>query len=137
MNINYKECLISLLFSLCYNTPAQFLSEAYSMKIVFIDTTSNQKIIVALTIDGEKFEIKRALEKQKAQIVLPLINELLQKHKVRLYDLDAIEVNPGPGSFTGVRVGVSVANTLSYALGIPVNGMNVAKEDTGVAPTYA
>ena len=36
--------------------------------------------------------------------------------------IDAIEVNAGPGSFTGLRVGASIANALSFALGIPVNG---------------
>ena len=106
------------------------------MKTIFIDTTSNTEIIVALIVDGERDEVKKVLEKKKAQIALYLIEELLQKHKLRLQDIECIEVNPGPGSFTGVRVGISVANALSYALGIPVNGIDVGKEDVGVKPVY-
>lgn len=66
--------------------------------------------------------------RQKAQVVLPLIERLLKKHKLALQDIDGIEVKPGPGSFTGVRVGVSVANALSFALGIPVNGGKILVE---------
>jgi len=68
----------------------------------------------------------------KAQIILPMVEEILKKHRLVLQDLDVIEVNPGPGSFTGVRVGVSIANALSYALGIPVNGKR-----TPVEPLYS
>lgn len=106
------------------------------MKTLYIDTTSNTEIIVSLTINGEKDEVKRGLEQRKAQVLLPIIEELLKKHRLKLQDLDEIEVNHGPGSFTGVRVGVSVANALSYALGIPVNGINVAESEKIVEPVY-
>ena len=42
--------------------------------------------------------------------------------------LEGIEVETGPGSFTGLRVGVSVANALGYSLGIPVNGKKIETE---------
>ncbi len=58
----------------------------------------------------------------KAQECLSMINELLARHNVKLPDLTGIEVNPGPGSFVGVRVGVAIANTLGFFLHIPVNG---------------
>jgi len=106
------------------------------MKTLFIDTTSNTEIIVALIIDEKRDEVKRVLEQQKAQVLLPIIDELLCKHGLTLQDLDIIEVNRGPGSFTGVRVGVSVANALSYVLGIPVNGINVKNDEKIVEPIY-
>jgi len=106
------------------------------MNSLYIDTTSNQEIILRLTRDGKVETVKQALEKQKAQIVLPLIQKLLNKHQLTPQDIDAIEVNPGPGSFTGVRVGVSIANALSYALGIPVNKINVLEEEGIVEPQY-
>ena len=106
------------------------------MKKIYIDTTSNTEIIVSLTIDGKEDKVKRALEQRKAQVLLPIIEALLEKHNLTLQDLDSIEVNPGPGSFTGVRVGVSVANALSYALGIPVNEIDVANSEKIIEPVY-
>lgn len=106
------------------------------MKTIYIDTSDNKEIVVGLIIDDRKFLITKPLEKQKSQIVLSLIEEVLQNHTLTFQDIHTIEVNPGPGSFTGVRVGVSVANALSFSLGIPVNGINVAKEDRIVKAKY-
>lgn len=106
------------------------------MKALFIDTTSNEKITIELTIDEKKDTITQPLERQKAQIILPLIEQLIEKHALTMKEIDVITVNPGPGSFTGVRVGVSIANALSYTLGIPVNKINVATEDKAVEPVY-
>lgn len=102
------------------------------MKTIFIDTTSNKEITIGLFIDDRKFLVKKTLDFHKAQIVLPMVEELLKKHEMTLGDIDTIEVNPGPGSFTGVRVGVSIANALAFALGIPVNGKN-----SSVEPLYS
>lgn len=107
------------------------------MKILLIDTSSNKEILISLKINEKEYYVKKELTSHKAQMVLPLITELLEKHALTLHDIDAIEVNPGPGSFTGVRVGVSVANTLSYALGIPVNGKMLGKDKELVKPVYS
>lgn len=89
--------------------------------IIFIDTSSNIKIAVGIIIEGEKFIVEENITNRKAQVVLPMIKNILQKHSLLLQDISAIQVNKGPGSFTGVRVGVSIANALSFALNIPVN----------------
>ena len=89
--------------------------------ILFIDTSNNQTVKVGLEIDGKKNEIMLPLDKRKAQAVLPMIDELLKKQDLSLRDISAIEVNPGPGSFIGVRVGVTIANTLGFLLKIPIN----------------
>lgn len=91
------------------------------MNILFIDTSSNQEIIVGLKINGKDDLIKQKIDSRKAQVVLPLVEKLLKKHSLTPKNITQIEVNTGPGSFTGLRVGVSIANALSYALGIPVN----------------
>lgn len=90
--------------------------------ILLIDTSSNKVIVVGLEINGKEALLERPLDKERAQAVLPMIDELLKKHKIKLADLTEIKVNPGPGSFTGLRVGVSIANTLGSLLKIPVNG---------------
>lgn len=103
------------------------------MNILYIDTSSNEKISVGIIANGKKTIIEQAITPQKAQVVLPLIDKLLKKHQLKLSDLSAIEVNTGPGSFTGLRVGIAVANTLSFALKIPINGK---KSGSIVIPSY-
>lgn len=102
------------------------------MNTLIIDTSSNKVVRVGLEIDGKKYLTELPLDRQKAQAVLPLVEQLLKKHKLNLKDLTGIRVNAGPGSFTGLRVGVSIANTLGYLLDIPVNG-----KKTIVEPEYS
>lgn len=52
------------------------------------------------------------------------IKELLDSEKKNLSNLSGILVYSGPGSFTGLRIGVSVGNALSYGLNIPIYGAN-------------
>jgi len=95
--------------------------------ILYIDTTSNEIIKVGLEIDKEIDMREESHDKKKAQIVLPLIEELLKKHTLTLHDISEVEVNPGPGSFTGIRVGIAIANTLGTVLHVPINGKPVGK----------
>jgi tRNA threonylcarbamoyladenosine biosynthesis protein TsaB len=90
---------------------------------LFIDTSDAEKIIVRL--DTEQFET--VAREDKSQKLLPIIDELLRKQGKKIEDITEIEVNTGPGSFTGLRVGVSVANTLGWVLGVPVNGKDMRK----------
>lgn len=50
------------------------------------------------------------------------IQELLSAHNIRLQDIEAVGAYSGPGSFTGLRIGLSVANALAASYGIPVAG---------------
>lgn len=106
------------------------------MNKMYIDTTDNKKVLVRLTTDNGDDTVEELLDGKKAQIVLPIIDELLKKHDLTPKDLMEIEVNEGPGSFTGVRVGVSIANALAFGLGIPVNGKNIENGQGGVEPLY-
>lgn len=85
--------------------------------LLYIDTRNNRKTIVKLSKD----RLEKPTGPDKSQQVLSLINQILKKNKKTLKDLTEIEVETGPGSFTGLRVGVSVANALGWALKIPVN----------------
>jgi len=97
------------------------------MKTIFIDTSNNKEITVALTSDGKEYVLKQKTDHRKAQAVLPLIEKILQEHNLKLQDLTEIRVNPGPGSFTGLRVGISIANTLGFLLDIPINGKKMVE----------
>lgn len=88
--------------------------------------TKNQKVVtVALKKDGKIVKSFSEKNEYGSQVLLPLIEKLLNTENLKLQDLDSIEVETGPGSFTGLRVGVSVANALGFALGIPVNGKKI------------
>jgi len=85
---------------------------------LFIDTSDNTKTIVGLDED----RLEKPSDPDKSQQVLSLINQILKKNQKTIKDLTKIEVETGPGSFTGLRVGLAVANALGWALKIPVNG---------------
>ena len=95
------------------------------MKTLFIDTTNNKEITINLTVDKKKYISTKQMDYRKSQIVLQLIERLLKKHSYALQDLSAIEVVTDHGSFTGIRVGLSIANTLGWVLNICVNGKPV------------
>lgn len=86
---------------------------------LFIDTTSNKEIIVRLDIDGEVVEEKVAIENNRTQVVLPTVQKLLEQNNLTVSDINKVSINPGPGSFTGVRVGAAIANALIFGLGLP------------------
>lgn len=99
-------------------------------KVLYIDTSKRNEVRVVVEFNGQVHE--KTVENIQSQNVLKLINQLLKSKKIKLSDLEEIKVNEGPGSFTGLRVGVAVANALGFALKIPVNGKEAGK----VHPTY-
>ena len=98
--------------------------------ILFIDSTNNQRTIIK--IDNQEFV--REVSSPRDQDVFGLIASSFEKLNLKPTDITEIEVNPGPGSFTGTRIGVSIANALGYALKIPVNGQNLPVEPIYSSP---
>lgn len=91
--------------------------------ILLIDT-SQDKTAVALGRE-EKIISKKVwlAQYRQSETLLPAIDQLFKKNKLALKDLTGIIVNSGPGSYTGLRVGVATANTLSFGLRIPIVGI--------------
>jgi tRNA threonylcarbamoyladenosine biosynthesis protein TsaB len=91
---------------------------------LYIDTTKNKSIYLAVKKDKEIIaDIDFESEYSQAENLLPAIDKILKKAKIELADLAGIEVaNCGEG-FTALRIGIITANTLGYALNIPVNGV--------------
>ncbi len=69
--------------------------------------------------------------KKTSRSLVPLIEEALQANNLKLTNITEVVVATGPGSFTGLRVGATVANALGYLLDVPVNG-----KKTLAIPTY-
>ncbi len=107
------------------------------MNYLYIDTSDNKKVIVCLEIDKQKFTKEKEVDARSAQLVLPLIHEILGEHGLEPKDLTGIKVHIGPGSFTGLRVGVSVANAFAFALHIPVNNLEIVEGKTLIEPMYS
>jgi tRNA threonylcarbamoyladenosine biosynthesis protein TsaB len=80
--------------------------------------TATWKASVGLRLDGETAaEKSRSADGSHAVSLLSLIDEVLQAGSCTVRDLDAVAVSGGPGSFTGLRIGLSVAKGLAYATG--------------------
>jgi tRNA threonylcarbamoyladenosine biosynthesis protein TsaB len=62
-------------------------------------------------------------DRQLAESISLKINDLLKSVSLKLEQLDGIGVFGGPGSFTGLRIGISVANAMSYGLAVPIVGV--------------
>lgn len=92
--------------------------------ILCINTKEQKKISVALrNAQGKLIKSLSAKNKFGSQVLLPLIVRTCTPGV-----LTQIKVETGPGSFTGLRVGVAVANALAYSLNIPVNGKKIETE---------
>lgn len=96
-----------------------------------IDTSKQEETTVAL-LSKNKQVATLTEKKVNTQLVLPLIEKMLAEQHMKLSDITEIEVNIGPGSFTGLRVGITVATTLGKLLQIPVNG----QLDADITPQY-
>jgi len=89
--------------------------------ILIIDTTKRSELLLGLIND--KVEKWKKLETtRQSKEILSVINSLIKESDSTLNDLKAVFVNRGPGSYTGLRVGIAVANTLAWALNIQTIG---------------
>jgi tRNA threonylcarbamoyladenosine biosynthesis protein TsaB len=79
---------------------------------------------VALCDDTGVITLKESDEsKSHAAMITVYIDEILKKHDMKVSDLEAVAVSKGPGSYTGLRIGVSVAKGLAFGAGIPLIGI--------------
>lgn len=83
--------------------------------------TSTETAVINLARDGETLHtIFNDDTKQHAAFLHSTVNELLDKEGITIKKLDAIGITSGPGSYTGIRVGLSAAKGFCYALNIPL-----------------
>jgi tRNA threonylcarbamoyladenosine biosynthesis protein TsaB len=94
------------------------------MKALAIDTTNN--VLGIAIVDKEKVigEYITNLKKNHSVRAMPAIEQLLNECDLNPKQLDRIVVATGPGSYTGVRIGVSIAKTMAWSLKIPIVGVS-------------
>ncbi len=97
------------------------------MVTLAINTASRTTQIALLQDDKILKEKEWISENNESEKLMPEIDDLLKNKKIKYDDLERIIVVKGPGSFTGLRVGVSVANAIAYVQKIPVYGIDSFK----------
>lgn len=95
------------------------------MAIILNIETSTQVCSVALAKDGHLLVLKESNEKNShAEILTAFIEEALMEANLKFNQLDAIAISKGPGSYTGLRIGMSTAKGLCYSLDKPLIGID-------------
>lgn len=97
-----------------------------------IDTTDHNGVAVTIKCEEKTFSVKKETTSWASQILLPAIEDLMKKNSLIWKDISSVMVEHGPGSYTGIRVGIAVAQTISWLLDIPLNG----KKNNTVVPIY-
>lgn len=97
--------------------------------------TSTQVCSVGLSLNGELIALKEVSDKGfvHGEMITLFIEDVLKQVEVPISELSAISVASGPGSYTGLRIGVSTAKGLCYALNIPLIAINSLKSLEQVA----
>jgi tRNA threonylcarbamoyladenosine biosynthesis protein TsaB len=90
-----------------------------------LDTSTSAASACVLRADGESFEVVPAPGRLQARPahaaeLLPAVTEVMARARVGWRDLDAIAVGVGPGTFTGLRIGIATARALASANGLPL-----------------
>ena len=91
------------------------------MALILNIETSADICSVALGDEGKTLDLLMGEEERDhSRILTTLIGNILEKNALKMSDLHAVAVSEGPGSYTGLRIGVSTAKGMAYALDIPL-----------------
>ena len=97
------------------------------INILHIETAS-PTCSVAISEDDQLLAIREShVDKSHASLITVFIQELFEETGLKAFDLDAVSVSMGPGSYTGLRIGVSTAKGLAYGTGKPLIAVNTLR----------
>lgn len=115
MILEKAQEIVSFFVTLC-------IKYKIKMALILNIETATKNCSVALSKDGRTIAIRELSEQNfsHAEKLHVFIEELFAESHLKLQDLSAIAVSQGPGSYTGLRIGVSAAKGLCYALSIPL-----------------
>ncbi|MBR4262247.1 MAG: tRNA (adenosine(37)-N6)-threonylcarbamoyltransferase complex dimerization subunit type 1 TsaB [Bacilli bacterium] len=91
------------------------------MRILYIDTTSNYLYTGIVEEDNLVCEIKKKFDHDLSTMALSMIAEMFNKNDIKPIDINKIILVNGPGSFTGCRIGITIAKVYAWTLNIPIS----------------
>lgn len=96
------------------------------MRVLAIDTALEACSVAVLDTAHAEVRVRESLPMQRghAEALMPLVARVLQRAQLDFADLDRIAVTTGPGSFTGLRVGIAAARGIALAAGKPAVGLS-------------
>lgn len=104
------------------------------MSLILCIETGTDICSAGLVQDGRLVALRESAEgRDHARRVGVFVEELLRENDLAPHDIDAVAVGKGPGSYTGLRIGVSFAKGFCYGLGIPLIGINSLEALAAVA----
>lgn len=102
---------------------AASMSDRAAPRLLAIEASADA-CSVALAFDGVVIERNELTPRQHSQLLLPMVDDLLQQSALALRDIDVIAYSAGPGSFTGLRLALGVAQGLAFGADIPLIGVS-------------
>jgi len=103
--------------------------------VLLINTAERNKIELGICKVNNFKKYFKETNRQSEELLL-FVDEVLNKENIHLSELSSIFVCQGPGSYTGTRVGVTVANSLAWSLNIPVLGYPADKLDMEIVKKH-
>lgn len=94
------------------------------MKILGIDTSTLMTTCAIMEDDDLIGEFSLSLDMSHSEALVPMIQQLMDNLKLKLSDMDLFAVASGPGSFTGLRIGLATAKSFAHVTGKPLIGIS-------------
>jgi tRNA threonylcarbamoyladenosine biosynthesis protein TsaB len=106
------------------------------MTVLGFDTTAGACSAAVLGADGRvRARRRRMLARGHAEVLMPMLQEVLAEAAVDFTALDLLAVTTGPGTFTGIRIGLAAARGLALASGLPLLGVTSLDAVAAAVPT--
>jgi tRNA threonylcarbamoyladenosine biosynthesis protein TsaB len=105
-----------------------------AMRILALETTDRDGSLAAATDDNLLAELTLERTQRSAQSLAPAMVALLRQVGWRPADVQLVAVSCGPGSFTGLRIGVTTAKVFAYAVGAQILGVDTLEAIAAAAP---
>lgn len=94
------------------------------MKILGLDTSTMMTTCAVMEAESLLGEFSLSLDMSHSEALVPMIGELMDNLGMRISDMDGFAVSKGPGSFTGLRIGLATAKGFAHVTGKPIVGVS-------------